>query len=263
MERKKTIAIIPARLHSKRFPGKALAEIFSVPMIGHVYYRASMCHDLDKIIIVTPDSQIRQYAENVLKATVLEIKSEENNPLEISALALKKYQQQTGEKYEIAVVISGDEPMITHDMIANAISPFYIQKDLKASCLMCQITSDQDFFDRNQVKVIIDTNNYALYFSREPIPSRFKGKLGIPPLKKVNVMPFNAEFLIHLLELPPTTYEAIEEIPMLRVLEYGYKVKMIMNETITYAVDTKEDLEKIKKLMKNDYLLPRYISGIN
>ncbi len=263
MTHKKTIGIIPTRLNSRRFPRKALAEIFNMPMIGHVYKRAALCKDLDNIIIATPDEEIKNYAENFLNATVITTPGTHNNPIESSAFALEQFEKQSGEQYEIAVIISGDEPMVTNDMIANAISPFYFDNDVKISCLMCQITSEEEFRDPNEIKVVVDINNYALYMSREPIPSAFKGKIGIPPLKKVNVMPFDASFLKEFTQLPPTTLEAIEEIYLLRALEYGYKIKMIFIEEIVYSVDTPKDLEKVRQAMKNDYLLSRYLSDMN
>jgi 3-deoxy-manno-octulosonate cytidylyltransferase (CMP-KDO synthetase) len=128
---------------------------------------------------------------------------------------------------------------------------------------MCQINDEDEFKDPNTIKVVVDINNNALYMSREPIPSSFKGKIGIPPLKKVNVMPFDAQFLIEISQMPPATLEVIEEIFLLRVLEYGYKIKMIMSDQITYSVDTPQDLEKVKKALKNDYLLKRYLTDMN
>ncbi len=263
MNRKKVIAIIPTRLNSRRFPRKALAEIYNMPMIGHVYKRAVLCKDLDQIIIATPDEEIKNYAENFLNAKVVITPKNHDNPIESSAFALQNYEKQTGEKYDIAVIISGDEPMITNDMLANAISPFYLEDDLKVSCLMCQITSEEEFRDPNEIKVVVDINNNALYFSREPIPSPFKGKFGIPPLKKVNVMPFDPEFLIKITQMPPTTNELIEEIFILRVLEYGYKIKMILVDKSIYSVDTPADLEKVKQELKNDFLLNRYLTDMN
>ena len=263
LKKKSTIAIIPVRLNSRRFPHKALAEIYSLPMIAHVYKRAALCKDLDDLIIATPDEELKNYAENILEANVVVTPKEHNNPIESSAFALQYYQKKINKQFDIAVIISGDEPMVTNDMIANAISPLYIDENVLVSCLMCEIKTEEEFHDPNEIKVVVDINNNAMYFSREAIPSPFKGKRGIPPLKKVNVMPFDSQFLIKLVQLPPATLELIEEIYLLRVLEYGYTVKMILIENTVYSVDTPEDLEKVKKAMKNDHLLKRYLSDMN
>ncbi len=263
MERKKIIALIPARLDSLRFPGKVMKEIFSMPMLGHVYKRTALCKDIDKIIIVTPDKQIKDYAKNILKATVIEEKRQFKSMFDTCAVALEEYQKKTNTIYDIAVIISGDEPMITNDMIALAISPFYLEDDVKISNLMCPINSEEEFHDHNEIKVVTDANNNALYFSREPIPSQFKGVVGIPPLKTIGVTPFDAQFLLEFKELPPSTLELIEDIAILRALEYGFKVKMIMSEISTFSVDTPEDLERVKKLMASDDILKRYLTEMN
>jgi len=262
-EKKKIIGIIPTRLGSRRFPRKAMALILSLPLFAHVYKRAKLCNDLDDIIIVTPDDEIANFSKSNLNANYVKIPHKNLNPIEAAALGLEIYTKQKNVNFEIAVIISGDEPLITDTMIANAISPFYIDPSIKVTCLMCQIQSQEEFNDRNEIKVVVDNNNFALYFSREPIPSHFKGNFGIPPLKKVNVMPFDVEFLMKIVKEPPTPLEVIEEIPLLRVLELGYKVKMILNETPTFSVDTPEDLEKVKQIMKNDYFISRYISDLN
>lgn len=263
MQRKKVIAIIPARIKSRRFRGKILAEIFSMPMIGHVYKRTALCKDLDKIIIVTPDKEIREYAENVLGATVIMETDQYKNVFDSCADALKKYQHQAHIIYDIAVIISGDEPMITNDMIALAISPFYLEDDVKVSTLMCPVPSQQAYESPNTVKVVVDVNNNALYFSREPIPSPSKGIVGIPPLKVISVSPFDAQFLLEFRELSPTPLELIEDIPILRAVENGFKVKMIMSETCTVAVDTPEDIDRVRELMKDDPMIKRYLTSLN
>ena len=263
MERKKVIALIPARLESSRFKAKVLAEIFSLPLIGHVYKRTALCKDIDEVIIVTPDEKIKDYAENVLDATVIVENDTYKNIFDTCADALKIYQKQTGKNYDIAVIVSGDEPMITNDLIALSISPFYLEDNVKVSALMCPIPSDKEFHNRNTIKVVVDINNNALYLSREPIPSHYKGIIGIPPLKVISVVPFDVEFLFKFRKMEPTSLELTEDIPLLRVLENGYKVKMIMSEIYTLAVDTPEDLEKVKKLMLNDPILKFYLTSLN
>ncbi len=263
MKRKKVIAIIPARIKSRRFKGKVLAEIFSMPMIGHVYKRTALCKDIDKIIIVTPDKEIKEYAENLLGATVIQEKKKYKNVFDSCADALKTYQQQSDTIYDIAVIVSGDEPMVTNDMLAVAISPFYLEDDVKVSTLMCPIPTEEEFTNHNTIKVVVDVNNNAMYFSREPIPSPAKGVVGIPPLKVISVSSFDAQFLLEFSEMAPTPLELIEDIPILRALENGFKVKMIMSDTYTMSVDTPEDLEKVKKLMENDTLIQRYLTSLN
>ena len=123
---------------------------------------------------------------------------------------------------------------------------------------MAPIKTKEEQEDPNEVKVVVDLENYAMYFSREPIPSWKKGAKSVPMLKQVCIIPFQRDFLIRFNELPQTPLEIIESVDMLRVLEYGYKVKMIFSDYDTYSVDTKADLEEVQNHMKNDELICVY-----
>jgi len=105
----------------------------------------------------------------------------------------------------------------------------------------------------------MDKQNYALYFSREPIPSRKKGILDVPMKKQVCVIPFTRDFLLEYNEMEPTPLEIIESVDMMRILENGMKVKMIDTEYETKAVDTKEDLDRVVEMMKDDLLINKYL----
>tara|TARA_A100001011_G_C13939639_1_gene686618 strand:- start:362 stop:733 length:372 start_codon:yes stop_codon:yes gene_type:complete len=123
---------------------------------------------------------------------------------------------------------------------------------------MSKINSKKEFYDPNEVKVVCDKNNYALYFSREPIPSFSKyGKHNFM-MKQVCIIPFRRNFLIRFNKMKETQLEKIESVDMLRILENGIKVKMIETQEETYSVDTKQDLNKVKIKMKADSLLKKY-----
>ena len=115
--------------------------------------------------------------------------------------------------------------------------------------LLGDIENIEEFEDRNCIKVVCDQQSNAIYFSREPIPTRSKGDI-VPMKKQVCVIPFTRAFLLEYTELPPTPLEIAESIDMMRVLEYGMRVRMIPTKHQTFAVDTKEDLVKVEKLMK-------------
>jgi 3-deoxy-manno-octulosonate cytidylyltransferase (CMP-KDO synthetase) len=108
--------------------------------------------------------------------------------------------------------------------------------------------AEQD--DPNEVKVVVDRNNYAIYFSREPIPSWKKGAMSLPMLKQVCVIPFRRDFLIKFNQMESTPLEMAESVDMLRALEHGFKVKMVMSEHETYSVDTLADLKRVEKMME-------------
>ncbi|GAI92654.1 unnamed protein product, partial [marine sediment metagenome] len=139
---------------------------------------------------------------------------------------------------DIVVNIQGDEPMVFPEMIDEAVEPMLRDNSVVTTNLMAPIKTREEHQDPNVVKVVVDTNNYALYFSREPIPSRKKAAGQIPMLKQVPLIPFRRDFLSKFTRLEPTPLEKIESVDMLRAIEHGYKVKMVLTNFETYGVDT-------------------------
>ena len=125
---------------------------------------------------------------------------------------------------------------------------------------MAKMNSIQEHEDPAEVKVVVDTNNFALYFSREAIPSRKKGVDDVPMLKQVCIIPFLRDFLLEYNEMAQTPLEIIESVDMNRLLENGIKIKMVLSETETYSVDTLADLENVNSKMINDILLKSYLN---
>ena len=253
------IGIIPARMASSRFPGKPLAKIWGIPMIGHVYHRSKMSDILSDVYIATCDNEIVNYADSIGAPAVMTSASHERAS-DRAAEAMQKIETETGKKTDIVVMIQGDEPMICPSMIDDAIRPMQNDPEIRVVNLMSQLDTQEEHEDPNEVKVVVDQKDFALYFSREPIPSRKKGALQVPMLKQVCIIPFKRDFLLQFNNLIPTPLEIIESVDMLRVLEHGYKVKMVMSDHRTYSVDTPEDLEYVNKCMENDALIGQYRS---
>jgi 3-deoxy-manno-octulosonate cytidylyltransferase (CMP-KDO synthetase) len=175
-----------------------------------------------------------------------------------SAEAMEKIEAMTGEKADVVVIIQGDEPLLVPQMVDDVIAPLQEDPEVMVANLMSPLKNHEEFEDPNEVKVVVDKNGFALYFSREPIPSVKKGGENIPMMRQLCIMPFRRDFLLTFNNLPPTPLEIIESIDMLRLLENGYKVKIVPTESDSYSVDTPEDLAKVEQLMKNDPLLARY-----
>jgi 3-deoxy-manno-octulosonate cytidylyltransferase (CMP-KDO synthetase) len=251
------IGIIPARMASSRFPGKPLAKIAGIPMIGHVYFRSRMCKMLDVVYVATCDDEIRSYIASINGKTVMTMPDHERAS-DRTAEAVEKIEHETGKKIDIVVMIQGDEPMLIPEMIEKALEPLLVDQNVQVVNLMSSIKTRESHNDPNEVKVVVSLDNYALYFSREPIPSWKKGTIGVRMLKQVCIIPFRRDFLIKFNELPQTPIEKTESIDMLRLLEHGYKVKMVFSEYDTYSVDTIKDLVKVDIMLKNDYLLKMY-----
>ena len=258
------IGIIPARMASSRFPGKPMANINGIPMVGHVYLRSKMNKTLDDVYVATCDHQIKDYIELIGGKAIMTASTHERAS-DRAAEAMLKVEKKTGKKIDIVVMIQGDEPMIYPQMIDQALAPMLKKEDILVTNLMAAIKKKEEHEDINEVKVVADKNNFALYFSREPIPSSKKGAINIIMLKQVCIIPFRRDFLIKFNSWKQTPLEIIESIDMLRVLEYGNKVKMVFTEYDTYSVDTIKDLEKVVKKMNDDELFKEYrekIKGI-
>ncbi len=254
---KDIIGIIPARMASSRFPGKPLEKILGIPMVGHVYQRSKMSRLLKDVYIATCDQEILDYAK-VIGAHAVMTKDTHQRASDRTAEAMQKIEQEAGVKTDIVVMIQGDEPMLHPEMINEAIGPLLDDASISVVNLMASLKSRQEHDDPHEVKVVVDLNNFALYFSREPVPSWKKGAASVKMFKQVCVIPFRRDFLIKFNGLGPTPLENIESVDMLRILEHGYKVKMVLTKFDTYSVDTIEDLKKVERLMSQDNLIGRY-----
>ena len=253
----KVIAIIPARIDSTRFPGKPMAKIHGIPMIGHCYYRTRLCSDLIKTYVATCDKEIYDYIKSIGGDVIMTLDTHER-ATDRTAEAMIKVEQQLDFKVDIVVMVQGDEPMVTPEMISESIAPFFSDNNINVVNLMAKIDNFDEFEDPNEVKVVVDNASNAVYFSREPIPSRKKGYSSVPMLKQVCVIPFKRDYLLKFNQMDETELERIESVDMMRIIEHGEKVHMVLNNTPTYAVDTEQDKTKVESLMSGDPLLIKY-----
>ncbi len=247
------ISIIPARMGSSRFPGKPMADILGMPMIGHVYKRVKISKLLNEVYVATCDKEIYDYIESIGGKAVMTSDCHERCS-DRCAEAMLKIEKDENIKVDIMVMVQGDEPLTFPQMIDEAVAPMLEDKTMIITNLVADLHTVKEFEDPNEVKVVMDKQNNALYFSREPIPSRKKGILDVPMKKQVCVIPFTRDFLLEYNEMEPTPLEIIESVDMMRILENGMKVKMIPTQYETKAVDTKEDLEKVCEMMLRDSL---------
>jgi len=241
------VAIIPARMGSSRFPGKPMASLLGKPMIGHVYERVSQCALLSMVAVATCDTEIADYVESIGGRAVM-TGSHHERASDRCAEALEILERDCGIRYDIVLVIQGDEPMLDPDMIAEAVAPMLEDSGIKVVNLLGRIESTAEFEDRNCIKVVCDLKGDAIYFSREPIPTRSKSDV-IPMGKQVCVIPFRRDFLLEYTHLAPTPLEVAESVDMLRVLEHGLKIRMVPTKHDSHSVDTPDDLLKVERLM--------------
>ena len=254
----KAIAIIPARMGSSRFPGKPMELIHGVPMIGHCYYRTSMSKKLLDTYVATCDQEIYDYIVSIGGKAIMTSDSHER-ATDRTAEAMLKVEHEMGEKVEIVVMVQGDEPMVTPDMIDESLKPFK-NKEINVVNLMAYMDTVVEFEDPNEVKVVVDKNNDAIYFSREPIPSRRKGSDNVPMLKQVCIIPFRREYLLKFNETEETELEKIESVDMMRIIENGEKVHMVLTKASSLSVDTEEDRKNVEEKMIGDTLMKEYLN---
>ncbi len=246
------VGIIPARMGSSRFPGKPLAVICGKPMIEHVYKRSALCGALTTLAVATPDEEIartvRGFGGEVLMTSIAHQRATDR----VAEAACT-----TGG--DIVVVIQGDEPLLHPEMIEIAIKPVVEEAGVFCSNLVQQIDSIEEFVNPNTIKVTMDQDGNALYFSREPIPSQDRlGFNRITAYKQVCIMPFRRQNLFRFVELKPTTLEEAESIDMLRILEHGYKVRLVETKFRTQSVDVPEEISRVELLMEKDPVCSLY-----
>ncbi len=241
------LALIPARMGSSRFPGKPMVPILGKPMIEHVYENVIASPILTHTAVATCDEEIYNYIQSIGGVAVMTSHQHERAS-DRCAEALLILEEINQISYDIVAMVQGDEPMIVSEMITEAIQPMLRDASIQVANLIGKIKDADEFEDRNCVKVVHDLEFNAMYFSREPIPSRWLVK-DVSAGKQIAVIPFRRNFLLEYLQLTPTPLEVVESIDMMRVLEHGMKVRMVPTQYTTYPVDTPADLRRVEKLM--------------
>jgi 3-deoxy-manno-octulosonate cytidylyltransferase (CMP-KDO synthetase) len=244
----KIAALIPARMGSSRFPGKPLAKLLGKPMIGHVYERVARNAQLTVTAVATCDQAIVDYVRSIGGRAVW-TGSHHERASDRCAEAIEKLEAEDRVTYDIVVMVQGDEPMIHPQMISEAIAPMLTDSSVQVVNLLGKIASVEEFEDRNCIKVVCDLAGNALYFSREPIPTRAKMP-AVPMAKQVCVIPFRRDFLLTYTRMAPTPLEIAESVDMMRILEHGLKLRMVPTQFDSHAVDTPGDLELVESLMR-------------
>lgn len=244
----KVLALIPARMGSSRYPGKPMAPLLGKPMIGHVYERVSKNPLLALTAVATCDREIADYVKSIGGRAVM-TSTRHERASDRCAEALETLEREDGVSYDIVVMVQGDEPMTHPDMISEAVNPMLEDPGLRVVNLLGKIESVAEFEDRNCIKVVCDLESNAIYFSREPIPTRCKVTT-VPMGKQVCIIPFRRDFLIEYTRMSPTPLEIVESVDMMRILEHGMKVRMVPTGHNSNSVDTPADLAKVEQLMR-------------
>lgn len=238
----KRVGIIPARYASTRLPGKPLADINGKPMIQWVYENA-LKSSLEKVVVATDDERIYEAVRKFGGEVTMTSRDHINGSSRLAEVAEKI-------EADIIVNIQGDEPCISPTVIDKVLEAFEDEKCLM-STLKTKIIDKDEVKNPNCVKVITDINNDALYFSRSPIPYN-RDNFEINYYKHLGIYAYKKGFLLDYVRMKPTKLELSESLEQLRVLENGYKIKVLETNEKLIGVDTLEDLERVRGILKNE-----------
>ena len=237
----KSIGVIPARWQSTRFEGKVLARIAGKPMIQHVWQQAKKSQMLDEVIIACDEEEVLKSAQDFGARAILTSKNHTSGTDRIA--------EAVGNiECDIVVNIQGDEPLMQPCVIDGLIEALIKDDASSMATAIKVIEKKEEVADPNIVKVIIDDKKNALYFSRSTIPYN-RENMGVTYYKHLGIYAYRKNFLLCFKALPKSNLEAAECLEQLRVLEAGYRIKTIVTDIETIGVDTKEDLEKVEKLL--------------
>ncbi|MFO7866783.1 MAG: 3-deoxy-manno-octulosonate cytidylyltransferase [Candidatus Aminicenantes bacterium] len=237
---KSAAGIIPARYRSTRFPGKPLAPILGKPMVQHVYERARQARGLQRLIIATDDKRIFSAARN-FGAEAMMTSSGHISGTERAAEAADSI------PCDILINIQGDEPLLNPDWVDKLVQTLQ-DESIPAATLRRRGCGPESYLDTNCVKIIIDKNDNALYFSRAPIPYDSHSEYWI----HIGIYGFQKDFLKTFTRFPPSYLEKKERLEQLRILENGYPIKTVETSDAGLSVDTPQDIIKVEKLLKTD-----------
>jgi 3-deoxy-manno-octulosonate cytidylyltransferase (CMP-KDO synthetase) len=244
MQNLNVVAVIPARYGALRFPGKPLAPIAGKPMIQHVFERTCKAQCIHRTIIATDDERILQ-AVAAFGGDALMTRPDHRSGTERMAEVAMQV------KGDVFVNVQGDEPLIDPGSIEAAVEALLADGAVNVSTLSVPITNPADIVDPNVVKVVVDFQGDALYFSRAPIPWVRDEKLKVEAQhsKHLGLYVFRRETLLEFPTLPPGQWEKLEQLEQLRLLENGYKIRVAESASDTVSVDVPADVSRVEAIL--------------
>lgn len=242
----KILGIIPARYNSTRFPGKPLADINGKTMIQRVFEQSTLSKRLSKVLVATDDERIANHVREfggLLTMTSPQHQSGTDRCNEI-------IRNLSEEKWDAVINIQGDEPYIHPDQI-DLLCGMFDEKETQIATLVKKITSPDELFNHNNVKVILNKRSEAIYFSRSPIPynRNFPEQEWLKYstyYKHIGIYGYRSNILNEIAALPKTNLEVTESLEQLRWIENGYSIKAEITSLESIAIDTPEDILKVK-----------------
>lgn len=239
----KIICVIPARFASTRLPGKPLALIAGKPMIQHVYTKACQAKLPEDVIVATDDQKVADVVKGFGGEVIMTSPDHPSGTDRLAEVALNY------PDVDVIVNVQGDEPMITPQVI-DALAEAFIKDEHLAMATLKTLMDPEEYDNPNAVKVVTDLHDYALYFSRSLVPYPRKKTEDFKVYKHIGIYAYRRDFLLQYAALEPTCLEQIESLEQLRVLENGFKIKVLNTDFHGIGIDTKEDLDAVNKLFE-------------
>jgi 3-deoxy-manno-octulosonate cytidylyltransferase (CMP-KDO synthetase) len=239
----KILGIIPARFASSRFPGKPLVDIGGKSMIQRVYEQAKKCIQLTEVVVATDDTRIYDHVLNFGGEVIMTSADHQSGTDRCAEVALQHPQ------YNVIINIQGDEPFIDPEQITK-LATCFDNVDTQIATLIKKVMNEQELFNTNSPKVLVNKLLEAIYFSRSPLP-HIRGKEQADWLsqytyfKHIGIYGYRSDVLQQITKLPLSSLEKAESLEQLRWIENGYRIKVAETELETHAIDTPEDLEKL------------------
>jgi 3-deoxy-manno-octulosonate cytidylyltransferase (CMP-KDO synthetase) len=247
----KTLCVIPARYGSTRFPGKPLADIKGKTMVERVYRQACLVSTIDEVIVATDDNRIKDVVQNFGGTAIM-------TNTDLPSGTDRVYQAIKEQSADVIINLQGDEPFVKPGLLEDLVKVFQ-NKQIEIATAVCGIQSEAEYINPNVVKVVRDTNGFALYFSRSQIP--FFREINEEDLNKskicykhIGIYAYRKECLEKLTQLDESKLEKAEKLEQLRFLENGYRIYTILTDYNSVSVDTPEDLEEINRMKLNNEL---------
>ncbi len=244
------IVIIPARYASTRFPAKSIALLGEKTVIQHVYEKA--CKVIDEVYVATDDERICSAVVN-FGGNVVMTSSEHLSGTDRCAEALSLIADKSGKNYDVVINIQGDEPFIHPDQI-HLLMQTFDDPLADIATLIKKIEKREDIFDKNKIKVVFDKNNFALYFTRSPVP--FIRELEIEKwpgnvlfYKHIGIYGYRINVLKEITLLQTSSLEIAESLEQLRWLQNGYRIRVSLTDYESIGIDSPEDLEKAREIL--------------
>jgi 3-deoxy-manno-octulosonate cytidylyltransferase (CMP-KDO synthetase) len=242
----KAIVVIPARYGSTRLPGKALAEIEGKPLVQHVYDRARLSRKASDCLIATDDERIRQACERFGSKVMMTSPHHNSGTDRMAEVALKT-------DADVYINVQGDEPLVDPAAVDLLIGMMFENPSIKMGTLKRPIDSYEGFVNPNNARVVCDKDDYALYFSRAPIPYLTRAEFEAsgkrwPVFKHIGMYSFRRDFLLEFSKMPQSALELTERLEQLRALEAGVRIKALTTNYESISIETHADLERVRAL---------------